>query len=262
MLILTTGTDVQLDRVETQLLGWGRGDRVTVIDYVEHRGDPTRPEVWHELDQYLAQEWTSSTGVPMRVACSMIDAAYLGEHVLNFTRPRRSRGIFACRGSTNPSRQPIGKPSHPDVKRRGKTDARGVEQYELGVSMLKHWLYEELRADAGSEEKPVNPADRHLRFAKALGEDYFKQLVAETYDPKEGWIARANYHRNEALDTFIYARAAAMHHSVNVHRMRDVDWQRYEEIYERAMQTAKKEELGKDAIVTRSGFLPTSAPIR
>ncbi len=262
MLVLTSGTDVQLDRVETQVLGWGRDDRVTVIDYAVHRGDPTRPEVWKELDDYLAGEWINSHGVAMRLSCSLIDAGYLGEHVLNFTRSRKARGIYACRGSTNPSRQPIGKPAFPDLKgRRFKTDQRGAERYELGVSLLKHWLYEELRADEGTEQKPVPAVDRHLRFSTALGDDYFKQLVAETYDPKQGWIEHANYHRNEALDTFVYARAAAMHHHVRIDRMRATDWQRLEELYQPAVapKVAAPAELGKTAIPRLGGFLPSSA---
>lgn len=262
VLILTSGTDVQADRLETQVLGFGRDGRVTVLDYAVHRGDPTRGEVWAELDAYLAREWVNAYGVTMRFSCSMVDAGYLPEHVLNFTRPRRARQIFACRGSTNPARAPIGKPAYPDLKgRKARVDERGAERYELGVSELKHWLFEELRADEGAGETPRTPEQRHLRFSAELDDDYFRQLTAETFDPKHGWIARANWHRNEALDTYLYARAAALHHRVAVQRYKDQDWQQREQLYEPA-EGAKKTappELGKVPIPTLGGFLPTSA---
>ncbi|MEO8752325.1 MAG: terminase gpA endonuclease subunit, partial [Casimicrobiaceae bacterium] len=227
VLTLTSFTDVQKDRLETQILGWGRAEQITVIDYIVHYGDTTRPEVWATLDDYLAQETINAFGVRMRLSCSLIDSGYLPDVVLGFTRPRKARGIFASRGSTNATKQPIGKPSYPDVKRYGgKTDNRigGAERYELGVSVLKHWLFELLRADAGTEEVPVQVADRHVRFSRDLPDEYFRQLTAETFDPKHGWVERANYHRNEALDTFVGARAAAMHHSVAVHRMKEADY--------------------------------------
>ena len=35
---------------------------------------------------------------------------------------------------------------------------------------------------------------------------------------------RASYRRNEALETFVLASAAAMHHGVAIHRFRNTDW--------------------------------------
>lgn len=268
VLLLTSGTDVQADRLETQILGFGRGDRITVIDVVAHYGDTTRlqpsgdgkPSVWAELDEYLAAAIVNSCGVPMRLSCSLIDSGYLTDVVLGFTRTRKARGIFALRGSATATREPIGRPAFPDTKRRGKVDQRGVERYEVGVSKLKHWLFECLRADAGKPDEPVLPTDRHIRFSTALPDEYFRQLTAETYDPKHGWVAHANYHRNEGLDTFIYARAAAMHHSVAVHRYREADWVRLEQMYEPAVGAPKVIEPILPVEVD-GAFLPTRAAV-
>lgn len=266
VLLLTSGTDVQNDRLETQIIGSSRGEVHTVIDYVVHYGDPTRSEVWAELDAYLAREFVSAGGVKMRLSCSMIDSGFLPTHVLNFTRERRARNIFASRGSSVATRQPIGKPSFPDIKGRSKPqfDQRGAQRYELGASMLKHWLYEQLRSDGGAPEKPVLPVGRHLHFSDELQPDYFKGLVADVYDPKKGWQDRVNFHHNEQLDTFCMARAAAMHHSVAVHKLREPDWQRLEQLYEPTGAPAKPVEplLGATPVPTRfGGFLPTRARV-
>jgi phage terminase large subunit GpA-like protein len=263
VLLLTSGSDVQADRIETQVVGWGRNGRVVPIDYAVHYGDPTRDEVWNELDAYLQREFVHAGGARMRLACSMIDAGYLPDHVLQFTRARDrvARNVYACRGSTIAKKIPIGKPTLVDVKHRGQSDKRGAERYELGVSEIKHWLFEVLRSDEGTPDKPVLAADRHVRFSDELSEDYFRQLCAETYDPAKGWIARANYHRNEALDTFVYARAAAMHHRVALHRMREPDFERIEATL-RDGAKAPAAVLGKDAVPSRGGFLPTVARVQ
>lgn len=257
VLILTSMTDVQIDRVETQVLGWSRGEHAHVIDYVVHYGDPTRiergearddPTPWEQLDAYLAKPIENARGVPMRIACSLVDSGYLPDAVLAFTRGRKARNIFASRGSSIASKFPIGRPTYPDAKRRGVMDKRGVERYELGVSMLKHWLFDRLTADAD-----VSPGERHIHFADELPQEYYRQLTAEVFDPKKGWIARANYHKNEALDTFGGARAAVLHHSVAIHRMREDDWQRLEALYE-PTETKAKPVDPIPALMTRSGF--------
>lgn len=265
VLLLTSGTDVQGDRLETQVLGHGRGEKITVVDYVIHYGDTTRPEVWQQLDEYLSRELVAEGGHRMRLALSLIDAGFLPDIVLGFTRTRGMRGIYASRGSQIAQRQPIGKPSHPDIKFRGEINKRGAERYEIGVSVLKHWLFELLRADEGDAEHPVLPADRHIRFSDELPEEYYRQLCAETFDPKKGWIQRANYGRNEALDTFVLARAAAMHHKVAIHKFRDYDWERLERQRASAPAPATSDisQVGKVPVqMGRGEYFPMAANVR
>jgi phage terminase large subunit GpA-like protein len=227
VLLLTTGVDVQKDRLEVQMLGWSRGERMTVVDYHVIPGDPVRPEAWEKLEVYLAQEMLNSFGVRMRTSCTLIDAGNWQHEVLNFTRERKHLRIYASKGGKSANRPPIGTPSHIDVSGRGKTMRRGLELYMLGVSEIKRMLFERLRSD-----ESALPADRLIRFSEDLGEEYCRQLVAEVHEPRVGW--RKVYDRNEALDTMVYAIAAAMHHAVGVHRMRELDWQRLEETLEPA----------------------------
>jgi len=55
--LLTCGIDVQPDRLELELVGWGRGEESWNIDYQIIAGDPTSGEVWEILDEYLKQRW-------------------------------------------------------------------------------------------------------------------------------------------------------------------------------------------------------------
>jgi phage terminase large subunit GpA-like protein len=274
VLFLTSGTDVQKDRLETQIVGWSRGERAVVIDRAQFYGDTTRlvrlhegeePTPWERLDDYLAQSIATAAGVPMRLACSLVDSGYLPDTVLGFTRERKARNIFATRGSSMAAKLPIGRPTYPDVRGRGrKLDRSGVERYEIGVSVIKKWIFDRLEADAGRHDAPVPPASRHIRFSDELPEEYFRQLTSEVFDPKKGWVQGANYHRNEDFDTMVLARAASLHHVVAIHRMREADWVRLEELYERpTAKPAAPEPLGKLPIeMPGGGFLPTSAKVR
>jgi hypothetical protein len=48
--VLTAGVDVQGDRIEVQILGWGRDEEAWVIDYRVLWGDPSGPRLWSDLD--------------------------------------------------------------------------------------------------------------------------------------------------------------------------------------------------------------------
>lgn len=234
---LTAGVDVQVDRKEAQILGWGRDEHCSVIDYHVIDGEVTDADSWAELLAYLAMPVTNAYGIPMHVACTMVDAANWQHEVLNFTRPLRTRGIFASRGSPVLAKPPIGRPSFPDMRRRqGKEvpdERRGARLYMLGVSELKKVLYARLRADGGLGAAATTPATRFVRFPAGLPDEYFRQLVAEEFNPDlRKWVALRE--RNEALDTFVYAMAAGLHESVGVNRWREADYTRLAQIYERA----------------------------
>lgn len=254
VLQLTAFADVQGDRIEAGILGWGRGERATVIDYTTFSGDPTRPEVWQALDEWHGKEMLNSFGVPMRIQAMGVDSGNWQHEVLNFTRGRRARGIVATKGSSIRSKQPIGRPTLVDVNYRGALQKRGAEQYQIGVSVMKTTLYARLGADA-----EALPTDRHIRFSADLPDEFFRQLCAEKFDPKDGWLK--HYDRNEALDIVTGAMIMAMYQTVQVHRLRELDWQRLEQLYEPAGGAPK---LPEQPLPTLSGgrFLPTSAVVR
>jgi hypothetical protein len=66
------------------------------------------------------------------------------------------------------------------------------------------------------------------------------------------------------LDTFVLARAAAMHYSVAVHRMREADWFRVEQLYElsEGVKPPPAPVAGTVPVKTRTGFFPTAAIVK
>ncbi len=262
VLVLTAGADVQQDRIEVQIIGHGRFEHTVVIDHAVLYGDPTRadakadgvPSAWQKLDEYIAAEMLNCCNVPMRPVCTLVDSGNWQHEVTNFTRTRRNKGIYASKGSSIPTRQPIGRPTLVDVNYRGMSYKRGAEQYQIGVAELKRVLYKRLEADG-----ECLPSDRLVRFSSDLPPEYFRQLVSEVYDPKEGWVKL--YDRNEVLDTIVLALAAAMHHTVQVHRLRELDWQRLEQMFEPTVPRSAPEVAQQQAapMASSRGFLPTAA---
>ena len=93
--------------------------------------------------------------------------------------------------------------------------------YQVGVTAIKHHLYGLLSRDAEAETDR-----RALHFSDALPPEYFSGLVSETYDPSKNRFRKKAGARNEPLDTWVYAYAAAHHPELRLHRYTRADWER------------------------------------
>lgn len=222
-LVLTAGVDVQKDRLEVQVCGWGKGDTMWGgIDWLVIPGDPLRPEVWEALDKYFERPFVNQFGVSMRIAIAFVDAGYLPDEVLSYTRGKRQRGIYGSKGSSVRGRMIISRPSKVDINRRGVTIKSGAELWMLGVDALKHRFFARLASD----RKRALPEERLIRFGGELTDDYFMQLTAEIFDPNKRLFVKLHGRHNEALDTALLAMAAGMHPRLRLHVMKEHDWER------------------------------------
>jgi phage terminase large subunit GpA-like protein len=227
--LLTAGVDVQKDRLEYLVMAWRRGMRRCVIDVGVIPGDPTRGEVWAQLDELLETPFLNQYGQRLRIRAMAVDSGYLPMEVFGYARERKGRGVFAIRGASQSGKPILLKPSKVDFKRNGVVQKHGAEQWQCGSDTAKQQLFQIAAADA----KCIDPQDRMLRFCAELEEEYYRQLCAEVWDPhKRKWIKV--HTRNEGLDVTVYATAAAHHPKLHsgVHKMRDQVWDQLEELLE------------------------------
>lgn len=259
ILLLTAGIDVQKNYIAVQVVGWGRKERAVVIDYIEKPGDVTAGDIWQWLDEYLQTPMDNVFGVSMRIVSAAVDAGYQQHDVTNYTRGvEKSRHVFATKGMQQLHRAIIGRPTMVDVNWRGTSWKNGAELYPLGVGSAKVVVYDRLRADGADG---TLPADRHYSFSEELGQEYFRGLCSEVFDPhKSKWVKI--YDRNEPLDTFILAKGASMHHGVRIQHMRDEDWKRLEATYVRDSVKEKAEVKPASPFSLTGRFMPTSALVR
>jgi len=253
-LLLTAGIDVQKDRFAILVIGHGRAGQQWVIDYNELPADPTTDAGWEALDAFLAPPFINSRGLPMKISMAAIDSGYLTDHVLAYTRLRRGR-VIAVKGASSPGKPIINRPSKLDVTVRGRTIKHGAEGWLVGADTAKHVLFAVLTADG---KRPLE-ADRMIRFPQGLDASFYSQLAAEVWDPnRRKWVKVRP--RNEALDTWCYALAAAHHPSLRVHVWREPQWARLEAALEPASGDLFAQPAAAVAVDTEKAQKTESAP--
>lgn len=199
-LILTMGVDIQKDRLECELVAWGKDDESWNIDYRVIRGDPKRSEVWEQLNEYRRRKWLHESGVELSVYAVGVDTGYLAREVYNYCKGKSVERVFATKGAPG-QRAIVESPMRKRTGRRG----RPVELYILGVDVAKSIIYERLGLSV--------PGPGYCHFPADRDEEYFRMLTAETLItgknakgfPTHEW--RLKRPRNEALDCRVIAFA-------------------------------------------------------
>lgn len=224
VLILTASVDVQHNRLELKIVGWGEGMERWVVDYQVIYGDPATDAPWATLDEVLKTPVRHAGGRLLEILAVGIDSGGHHTHeVYQFCRLRKHRHVLAFKGQSKPNRPVIAaRPSKVDVHWRGAMDKDGAELWMIGTDTAKDWLHHRWKIPSG-------PGGVH--FSTDLPEDYYKQLVAERkiirwvkgYKRTE-WV-KAKADRNEALDLSVYNLGCA--HYLGLHRFSAEDWARW-----------------------------------
>ena len=206
-LLLTVGCDTQDDRLSLSVWGWGREEQGWLIDRVKIYGDPSRKEVWKQLDEIVQTPYESEDGRELKPMVVAIDSG--GHHtseVYQYARERQSLGVVAIKGMSTKNKPPIGKASKVDLNASGKTLKRGAQVFPVGSDTIKSLLFGRLKHnDVGAG---------YLHFYPTVDKDYFEELTAEKQVlrfrngfPERIWVKKSSA-RNEALDELVYAYAA------------------------------------------------------
>ncbi len=197
VLVITAGVDTQKDRLECQLVGWGKNYEAWVLDYKIFWGDPNAFNVWQDLDVYLKKRYKTETNRIIPISCACLDSG--GHHtnmVYQFTKPRQARRIFAIKGLSQAGKPIANRPTFV-----GKNKA---VLYGVGTDTAKESIFARLSTD---------PESTTLHFPNDVDEEYFKQLTAEKrvtkwIRGKKSLVWKQIRPRNEALDTLVYNFAA------------------------------------------------------
>lgn len=204
VLVLTCGVDVQDDRLELEVVGWGLGNQSWGIEYKILYGSPGGADVWRDLDSYLAKPFRKRTGEELLIACTCIDSGgHNTDAVYKFTKARTRRRIFPIIGR--------GAWGMPSVRKPSRNNRYRVPLFTLGVSTIKGTLHTRLKAQKGEG------GYCHFPKSKETGYDeiYFAGLLSERMVVKRGrgrefvrWELRDAKTRNEPLDCRVYAIGA------------------------------------------------------
>ena len=193
--LITAGADVQADRIEAEVVGWGAGEESWSLGYFVLHGDTGQPEVWADLDRLLARQWRHASGLLLPVSAACVDAGFETATVIEFCSAHRGRRVWAVKGTAG-----FGKPIWP---RRATTGGRNRgELFLVGVDTAKERVYSRLRVD--------RPGPGYCHFPLDRERDWFEMLVSERIIVERGErkFSKPAGARNEALDCRAYATAA------------------------------------------------------
>jgi phage terminase large subunit GpA-like protein len=210
--LLTGFTDVQADRLEMFLWGWGAQERAWAYKWETIDGDPDQPDVWRILDERLTRLWPHEDGAALPIAAMAIDAGYLTERVWNFCEARakrraypNTRQIFATVGRDGRGRKLIEAPTRDRVHKAQKNKKRPM--HIIGVDTGKDMLNGRLRL---TDETAAG----YINFSDALDPAFYEQITAERLAtryirkrPVRVWELKRG-RRNEALDGAVGSLAA------------------------------------------------------
>lgn len=197
VLCLTCAVDVQDDRLEAEVKGWGVQEESWTLSHDIFYGDPGRLELWKRLSEHLRDTFETQDGRKLRIACTVIDSGgHYTDAVYRFVKANGGR-TYAIKGVGGPGRPVIGRPS--------KANKAGVTIFPVGVDTAKEILFGRLKIET--------PGAGYMHFPDSLDEEYFLQLASEkrvrtvqrgvsTYK----WTKVRR--RNEAWDLNVYQIAA------------------------------------------------------
>lgn len=226
-LLLTCGVDVQLRRIECEIVAWGRNKESWSIDYRVFEGETNQPAVWAEVAALLDESFkTTYGGPPMQIRRMAVDSGFNTTTVYDWVRKQPRTRVMCVKGETKASNV-VGLPKLVETGPLGKRIRHGVRLWPVNVSIAKEELYRWLRGGIPDAARGEAWPAGYCHFP-AYGKEYFEQLCAEqliTRTVAGRRITRWELirDRNEALDCRIYARAAAA--SLRIESWADQRWE-------------------------------------
>lgn len=215
--LLTAGIDMQEDRLEVEVVGWGLGEESWSVDYQVLWGDPMRADVWADLDDLLDSSYLHQSGAQLPIASAALDTGGTGgmtTAAYEYVRTRKGRRLFAIKGVGGWGRPIVTAPSR---KRTGR-GARPVDLFNVGVDEAKVVVMRRLGITA--------PGPGHCHFPLSRDPEWYAQLTAEQLRTRmlKGYAVREWHQRrprNEAFDCRVYALAALKILNPNLKKLAD-----------------------------------------
>jgi len=216
--VLCAGVDVQGDRLEARLWGYGRNRETWLCGREVIFGPPELPATWAELERLLEKTYDHALGGELRLLAMGVDASdgKTTHFVRMFARKwAPTKRVFALKGQSQAAKPLIGRPTDQDVSFGGKFIKGGVKLWPMGSDTGKAAFYAQLRID--------KPGPGYVHLPAGLPDEEFKQMTAERMrtryirgHAKVEWVLPSG-RRNEGLDCRVMSDAVA--EACGVHRM-------------------------------------------
>jgi phage terminase large subunit GpA-like protein len=209
VLYLTCGCDVQEQRIEGTVIGWGKGHEAWIIEHFKIYGDTRDGQIFEELQEQLEKEYGYADGIKRPIDRCFIDSGGTStQSVYGFVRRKQPR-ILAIKGQPG----------------LGQAMVRYVSTRNQGRVPLAHLSVDVIKEEMITRLCVQNPGPGYIHFPKGANDEetrgidleYFKCLTAEKRITKfingfrkHIW-AKLSHQANESWDTLVYNRGALAH---------------------------------------------------
>lgn len=205
VLLLTAAVDVQDDRFEIEVCGWGAGYESWGISYEKMYGNLEKDIIWDELEGYLSKSFTFENGQTLNIACTFIDT---GGHFTTQSykwlkaMQRKKKMIYGIKG--------MGTNGIPLLHKKSTHNEYNVPILMLGVNAGKETVLSRLYINEygpGYCHFPVN-IDRGYDQKYMNGLTCEQRIIKEVKGkPTVCWVKKSGA-RNEPFDLRNYNTAA------------------------------------------------------
>lgn len=242
VLILTAGVDTQDDRLECEVVGWGKYGESWSIGYFVLDGDPKYEKVWAKLDKLLLEQtYRHESGIDLKVMATCIDTGgHRTKYVYGYCKKRFDLDIFAIKGDKAIA-TPIVK-GNPTRNNKGK-----IPLFSIGVNTTKDVVHTHILTEEEGSGFMHFPKREKGSKEFIYDEKYFKQLTAEKRTDEGRWVKFRT--RNEALDVRVYSIAALEILEMIYYPVDGIDW----DILEDELLQKIEEELNNTQIDEETG---------
>ena len=201
--VLVASADIQHDRIEFAVKGYGAGEESWLIGHHRIHGetDNADAETWKTLLHELTREYVHESGRKLRIRASMIDAGDQSTSVQRFVAGKEGMGIYALMGTDSRQKQTL--------RRAARRNKHRVRLWTVDTFELKKILSRRLKIN--------EPGPRYMhmcpRTKTGADAEYFAQFGAMGWRRRRigGRMVLAPYQigeRDEAIDLEVYALAA------------------------------------------------------
>ena len=217
--VITIGVDIQQDRMEAEIVGWGMVDgrlESWSLGYEVLIGEPTDPEVWKELKALYREPWEHESGATLKPSALCVDSGNWSKVVYEWVKAQRDRSIIPIKGASAFSADALSGTDRDRRKRAAKRQLNGRPPEVIGVSQIKLLIQRQLAAQPGNAG--------YCHFPTGREREYFDQLTGERLmveqkrgkRPTRAWIKI--HPAVEALDCRVYAYAALLLSGIDLER--------------------------------------------
>lgn len=205
--VLVATADLQHNRIEAQVTGFGAGEESWLIAHEIFWGNPglgvdpeTDVNVWEQLDDFRLKAWKHASGVELLPALTFVDAGAHADSVYNFVAPRQAthRPAFACKGVEHLSK--------PGLVAESISKRMRHRLFLIGTYAAKDRIFARLKIPTpgpGYHHLPDWVTDEYLE--QLMGEVKITRRVRRTRGVRREYVKTAAH--NEALDLTVYAHA-------------------------------------------------------